>query len=243
MLFSWANYYKKNTNHNKRQIMTKNNLPKRLYDSLPNRIQTIISRFFTGVGLDSYLSLLFDSPLRDENWFESFGGLPVGADGEPIPWMPYAFRDFLEPRLDGSMRLFEFGSGNSTRWFASYVDEVVAVEHDKEWYDHLSGETPSNVELVYSETNYAQTVNDFGEFDLIVIDGKDRVSAAKKAVDNLHPEGIIVWDDTNRDQYVDGFQRLRDAGFKEISFQGMGPVSAARQRTSVFYKKENCLNI
>lgn len=225
------------------QSVGDSSFPKRLYDFLPSRAQTAISEFLTIVGLDSYLALLFDSPLRHENWFESFGDLPVGADGEPIPWMPYAFQYFLEPRLAESMRLFEYGSGNSTRWFASYVDEVVAVEHDEAWYNHLSGDIPSNVELVHRKESYAQTISEFGEFDIVVIDGEDRVSAADAALDGLNPTGVIIWDDTNRDQYAEGLQMLRDAGYKDIPFQGMGPVSSALQQTSVFYRSRNCLDI
>jgi len=66
------------------------------------------------------------------------------ADGHclenELPWMTFPaisqIRDFLEP----SMRVFEYGSGGSTVFFANRVKEVISVEHDKEWYQKLQEE-------------------------------------------------------------------------------------------------------
>lgn len=33
---------------------------------------------------------------------------PVNKEGNPIPWMNYSFIDFLEPRLNQSMNIFEY---------------------------------------------------------------------------------------------------------------------------------------
>ncbi|PZS10133.1 MAG: FkbM family methyltransferase, partial [Chloroflexi bacterium] len=55
-------------------------------------------------------------------------GLPVGPDGEAIPWFSYPALAWLDAVVTGSERVFEFGSGNSTVWFSRRVAEVVSVE-------------------------------------------------------------------------------------------------------------------
>lgn len=57
--------------------------------------------------------------------------------GEPLdeaqPWLTFGAIDFLESRLDKSMRVFEYGCGGSTIFFASRAGQVCAVEHDARW--------------------------------------------------------------------------------------------------------------
>ncbi len=49
--------------------------------------------------------------------------------------------------------LFEFGSGNSTLFFAERVKNVISVEHNKEWYQIVNSTKPSNVRLVQTESD------------------------------------------------------------------------------------------
>jgi hypothetical protein len=50
--------------------------------------------------------------------------------------------------------MFEWGSGISTIWFARRVQELISIEHDKEWFDigrfRLKEWDISNVDLIYS---------------------------------------------------------------------------------------------
>ena len=70
-----------------------------------------------------------DGYLRDHGWFRSFGERsPVDAAGRPVPWMGYCVIDFLEERLTRDFRIFEFGSGGSTLFWASRCAEVVSYE-------------------------------------------------------------------------------------------------------------------
>lgn len=52
---------------------------------------------------------------------------------ERRPWLTFGAIRFLEARLDRSMRVFEYGSGGSTIFFAERAGEVVAVEHERDW--------------------------------------------------------------------------------------------------------------
>jgi hypothetical protein len=50
------------------------------------------------------------------------------------PWISFAGRDWFESVLRSDMKVFEYGSGGSTLYFAARVRELVSVEHDRKWY-------------------------------------------------------------------------------------------------------------
>jgi hypothetical protein len=188
------------------------------------------------------------SPLREWGWFNSFqSGQSVDASGRPIPWISYAAIDFLERRIPGDAEVFEYGAGNGTLWWAERVARVDAVEHDKQWFEYLRKKLPSNANVVHapegSET-YLEAAQSTGrQFDIIVIDGRDRVASAASAIDSLKPDGVLIWDDTDRERYADGIRDLKDRGFRQIEFRGFAPVEFVLHETSVFYRDGNCLGI
>jgi hypothetical protein len=49
------------------------------------------------------------------------------------PWMVFAAIDRLRRHLRPDMRVFEWGSGGSTLFFARRAGQVIAVEHDEKW--------------------------------------------------------------------------------------------------------------
>ncbi len=49
------------------------------------------------------------------------------------PWMVFAAIDRMQRHLRPGARVFEWGSGGSTLFFAKRAGEVVAVEHDEKW--------------------------------------------------------------------------------------------------------------
>jgi hypothetical protein len=84
--------------------------------------------------------------LVQNGWFKSFKDkLPVDAEGKPLPWFTYPSILFLNERLTKTMNLFEYGTGNSTLYFASRVQQVISVEHDQRWYDKFHPILPNNV--------------------------------------------------------------------------------------------------
>ena len=61
------------------------------------------------------------------NWTRSLSHTPV-EDG--TPWVTYAAINFLSRSLTEQMRVFEWGVGGSTIFFAQRAAELVSVEHD-----------------------------------------------------------------------------------------------------------------
>ncbi len=51
-----------------------------------------------------------------------------------VPWLVFRCIDFLEQWLRKDMKVYEYGSGGSTLFFAAHVNKVWSVDHDQEWY-------------------------------------------------------------------------------------------------------------
>lgn len=68
-----------------------------------------------------------------------------------LPWITVGAMREIVQRLNSDMKVFEYGSGGSTLFFAKMVKEVVSVEHDPQWHEvvkkRLEEKSYSNVEL------------------------------------------------------------------------------------------------
>lgn len=146
------------------------------------------------------------------------------------------------------MVVFEFGSGNSTLWWGKKVSKVISYEHDLSWYQSFKNRLPSNVEyhhceLAYGE-EYSKAILDYNNaFDIIIIDGRDRVNCAKNSLGALKDHGVIIWDNSDRESYEEGYSFLIQNDFKRLDFEGHGPINSYGWSTSIFYRNNNCLGI
>lgn len=187
--------------------------------------------------------------LYAEGWFRSYREkVPVNLDGDPIPWMTYAGISFIDKKINKEMTVFEYGCGNSTLWWANRTKHVISCEHNRQWYDRMKSKVPSNVELHHVDLQYggaySKKVSEYARIlDIVVIDGRDRINCALNCLNALKDDGVIIWDNSERECYDEGYKFLLDNKFKRIDFEGMGPVNHYSWRTSIFYKNENCLNI
>jgi hypothetical protein len=199
--------------------------------------------------LRSLLSFNSKGYLNTIGWFNAFDAkAPVDEKNNPIPWVTYSFIDFIKYRLRPEHAVFEFGSGNSTIFYAQRTGIVVSVEHDKEWFDKISATKPENAEMIFCELqrdgDYCRMPVKLGEeFDIIIVDGRDRVNCCIQAVEALSSNGVIVLDDSERPDYRDAIAYLTDKGFKQIPFTGISPGLFYYKSTTVFYKANNCLGI
>jgi predicted O-methyltransferase YrrM len=101
----------------------------------------------------------------------------------------------------------------------------------------------NHVELV-SGGEYSKKAASFGRvFDIVVIDGRDRVNCALNCLDSLREGGVIIWDNTNRKHYGEGFDFLARQGYRRLDFEGMAPGVIKTSKTTIFYKENNCLKI
>lgn len=165
------------------------------------------------------------------------------------PWWGRTIIDFLKARLNKQFSVFEWGAGNSTFFWAQNVKEVISIEHSREWYEKMIHMIPANVKLKFCELEYGgeycrAILKENRKFDIILIDGRDRVRCVSYAIERLKEDGIIIWDDTQRDYYEQGFQLLKEKGFKRIEFKSVAyKVAGYGHPTSIFYRNNNILNL
>ncbi len=199
--------------------------------------------------LAKLLSLRLFGYLIDVGWFSAFKiGEPVDKNFEPLPWLTYSFIDLITERLSKEFNVFEFGSGNSTLFFARKAKDVTSVEHDIEWYNKLKSKIPDNSKLILSisdrsEDYIAGLKQSDKKFDLIIIDGIHRVDCCLSASNYLTDKGVIILDDSERELYSEGIEYLLNEGFKRIDFWGIPPGMVIRKCTTIFYKTKNCMDI
>src|SRR5436190_7758977 len=96
----------------------------------------------------------------------------VDAAGNPIPWYTYAAIEWLRQLDLSKMDVFEYGSGNSTVWWASQCHTLTSVEHDRSWYDGTAPLLPTTVDyrLLPDPEAYVSACD--GEYDIVIVDGE-----------------------------------------------------------------------
>src|SRR5947207_12916151 len=83
----------------------------------------------------AYFASIRDGELRDQQ-------------GNYVPWFTYPAIEALKNWDLSDKRVFEYGSGYSTLFWAAGAKEVVSVEHDAAWYEKIVKLAPPNVRLI-----------------------------------------------------------------------------------------------
>ena len=170
---------------------------------------------------------------------------------EYLPWMNYSVISLLNERLTADLRLFEYGSGSSTLYFAERVAEIVTVEYDESWYNNVKQRSDhvENISVHFApvDDDYPRSIQRFGNdqpFDLVIVDGRKRVESAVFAISHLSEEGVVILDDTERPHYGSAFDEFHKAGFKQLTLKGLKPTGFGIDQTTIFYKSgNNCLGL
>lgn len=214
-----------------------------------NKLQALKTLLAKPQRLKALLSYGHKGYLHSIGWFRAFDEQQaIDKEGNPLPWVTYSFIDFIKTRLNKNLQVFEYGAGSSTLYYAKRVGKVVSVEHDENWYKKIVGSKPENSEMIFTELitdgAYAKKAAALNEkFDIIVVDGRDRVNCCRHSINALTEAGVIVLDDSERPAYGDARHLLKMAGFRELSFSGISPGLFYAKATSVFYRTNNCLGI
>ncbi len=190
-----------------------------------------------------------DSYIHSSGWLESLKrGYPCKKHGEEVPWMNYSIIAFLENRLKDNLNLFEYGSGYSTLFYARLVSRVTSVEHDESWYESIKGGIPGNVKLIFKQKDYdgdyCRSINlNEDRYDVVIVDGRDRLNCIKQSIAHLSERGVILLDDTQRRKYLEGIIYAKNNGFLALDFEGLKPTICEISRTTILYRRDNCLDI
>jgi hypothetical protein len=190
-----------------------------------------------------------ESYLTTSGWTTSLKlGRPSGPGGEPMPWMNLPIIEFLRERLSKEQRVFEYGSGYSTLFFAERVDSVISIEHDQAWLQRVREMAPSNVQVFHFELRadglYRQSVQLHGSAaDVIVIDGRDRVNCIRESIRDASERRVLILDDSERERYDSGLRFAQGAGYRLLHFVGLRPGTHLAGRSTVMYRDGNCLGL
>lgn len=163
---------------------------------------------------------------------------PVDKQGRPLPWFTYPAIEFLSQFDFSQNTVFEFGAGNSTLYWGTRASKVVSVESDGLWYKHLCAQIPASVRLVYAPdpSGYVGEIDNHPEgFDVIVVDGIERLACARAAPARLREGGLIILD--NADWHPGCAAVLREAGLLQVDMTGFGPVNGYTWTTSFFFDR------
>lgn len=175
-----------------------------------------------------------------------------GGKNAPTPWMTFPLVNYLESRSFTGRTVLEFGSGASTEWWALRAEHVTALETDPEWLSKVRSTAPANVDVVEVAASPAtqadfdqevRTVVGESTYDVVVVDGGDRVKALHLAVDLVAPEGVIIVDDLDlfdaAPEWITALDPWFDRGFERIDFMGLAiaaPYTRDARCTSLFFR-------
>jgi hypothetical protein len=213
------------------------------------KIKTLTKLFANYSELKVLLSLRHSGYFKDIGWFNAFNSKSsIDRNNNPIPWTTYPFIEFIAPRLNKKLTVFEYGSGNSTLFYAARVKNITTVEHDKSWYEKMIKQIPKNVNLIFEEEDtdgkYCRAITrEKTRYDIIIIDAVDRVNCAKISYNFASEQGIIILDDSEREEYAKCKSFLKDKGFKSLEFWGISPGYFNNKCTTIFYKSDNCISV
>lgn len=136
-----------------------------------------------------------------------------------LPWMCPDTIKFCRSILNKSMNAVEFGSGRSSRWFASHVGKLICVEHRPEWFEDvqqiLSHANVKNVDFRLVPLDHAESDPEREEYnpvpayvavadqlkdqtiDFAVVDGHYRTHCVRHLIPKMKPGGYLLVDDIN----------------------------------------------
>ena len=164
---------------------------------------------------------------------------PVNKNNEPIPWYSYPAIEYISSIDFRQKTIFEYGSGNSSAFWARRCRQIVSVEDNKEWYEIVSTNRESNQKIILAEerTEYISAcLEGDSRPDVIIVDGSHRFACAEAALEVLAPGGLIILD--NSDWHPKTAEALRVAGLIQIDFTGFNPINYYVTTTSLFLHRD-----
>ena len=147
-------------------------------------------------------------------------------DGNPIPWYTYPAIEYLSQFDYSKLKIFEFGCGYSSAFWAERAKRVVSIEDKTDWFEKWKSEFRyENLDIRWRDEGEgydAAIFEDNEKYDVIVIDGKRRKECAAAAVKALNDGGMIILDDSDRintsEEYVQAVKILREADLLQVDF-------------------------
>lgn len=167
-------------------------------------------------------------------------------DGNPIPWYTYPAIEYLNQFDYSDKKVFEFGCGNSSKYWAKRAKEVISVEDNPSWFAKWQQELIAANQKVLlrneNESYEGAILESQKTYDVIIIDGKRRAECAKTALQRLSAGGLIILDDSDRIntslEYKRAVAILRAENLLQVDFYGFCPMNNYTKTTSLFFRRD-----
>lgn len=176
----------------------------------------------------------------------------VDKTGAPIPWYTYPAIDFLNNCRLESLHVYEFGSGNSTRYFLRQRAIVTSVEDNPNWYNKIkkiiSDDNFHEHSYILASTKreYLQITHDLLSANIIIIDGSYRAECVQLIIEQIH-EGnvdpaIIIFD--NSDWYPESLMQIeKKLDYQRVDFCGFGPINSTSWATTFYFNPDKRIKV
>lgn len=158
----------------------------------------------------------------------------VDADGLPLPWFTYPAIEYLKQLDLKEKSILEWGTGNSTKFFASRCKDILSIEDNEEWYNYIKTELPINAKSILASVEEYEKIplNIDRKYDIIIVDGIKRSECLNVSLSILNESGIIIFDNSDRNPEL--CLTLRNENLIQIDFHGFGPINPYTWTTSIF---------
>lgn len=163
-----------------------------------------------------------------------------------LPWWVDDATNYVDEylRKNSGVRVFEYGSGASSIWFARRGANVTSQEANKDFYEMMKAELEQfpNSEIIFvnpsDPTAYINKINELGKFDIIVIDASLRIQCLNNCVDKVNDSGFLFFDNSGWDKFQTGLSDFSSAHPKLVSetFKGTKLFNEGIEQSTVFYK-------
>jgi hypothetical protein len=158
------------------------------------------------------------------------------------PWYNFELISFLNNFIKPEFNIFEYGGGNSTLYYSQLAKNVCTIETKKEWFDFvISNKTNNNIEIKLCENlpNFSKEIGNFDikMFDIIIIDSRDRAKCLEDCLAFLKQDGVIILDNSERENLKLPKMKLINTGFNERLFVGVRK-DGILSTSSIFFKAQ-----
>lgn len=157
-----------------------------------------------------------------------------------LPWLTFDAIRVIDKHLVPGTRLFEYGSGHSTLYWAQRGIRVHSMEDHADWFEiarcKLSELPNAKVSFAPDEKGYVRGIDAVdGDFDVVLVDGAFRMACIDAAVSRVRPGGLLVVDNTDWHWFtkVDGHF---PAEWRKRVFKGCAPFIGYPSQTTIWQK-------
>ena len=134
--------------------------------------------------------------------------------------------------------VLEIGSGGSTLWFAKRAKSIISFEHNRKYFlvvkEQLEEARYKNTTLCYDKEYWCGSLQKIqGLFDIVLVDGRERVITVLSVWDYVKPGGCLILDDAHRRRYKEACDFMDAKEWERLEF----PTTTKYGRTFVWHRE------